>query len=187
MTPHTAQGFLLILRWTCCYDGQCSLPATCSQSLLLACNLQQLTHTLMQSCHSCAFTPQNLTDSRGHSLSPRAAPPPVHMHRACPHSLLPAVTHIRTHTQGTFPPLSLQPFFPTHAGCLHDPCTPTCSLHSHPIPCSASHTAEHSHPFLRGACCMPAHMHAGINSQTAFAWLSMAIPPSPGASTDLDD
>lgn len=152
---------------------------------LLACNLQQLTHTLMQSCHSCAFAPQNLTDSRGHSLSPRAAPPPC----TCTEPALTPCSdsHQDTHTQGAFPPLSLQPFSPTHTGCLHDPCTPTCSLHSHPIPCSASHTAEHSHPFLRGACCMPAHMHAGINSQTAFAWLSMAIPPSPGASTDLDD
>lgn len=82
-----------------------------------------------------------------------------------------------------FPPLSLERS-PKHTLVVsHDPCTPTCSLRSHPVPCSASHTAKHSPPFLRGACFMQAHMHAHINSQTAFAWFSMAIPPSPGAST----
>lgn len=111
------------------------------------------------------------------------------MHRPCPHTLLPTVIHIREHTQKEHShPFPYSPFPAALFSNTHwlSPMTPvrTCSLHSHPVPCSASHTAKHSHPFLHGACFMQTHMHTHRNSQTAFAWFSMAIPFSPGAGTD---
>lgn len=109
---------------------QCSHPVCymLPEPPLLAYYLQQLTHAHVE----LPFVPlyPSIAHSRGHSLSPRAAPSHVHvhMHGPCPHTLLPTSdSHQGTHTERAFPPLSLQPFpyspFPKHTLVVsHDPC-----------------------------------------------------------------
>lgn len=123
---HTAQGFFLVswldMLHRSTQQHQCSHPACymLPEPPLLAYYLQQPAHTLIRNSHSCPFTPQQLTDGRGHSLSPRTSPSHVHMHmhRACPHTLLPTVIHVMdTHSRSVPTPFP-GAFSQTHSGCL---------------------------------------------------------------------